>query len=229
MLIGQNVETTEFGLRTLSVSAAGVTETAVTNSIVSTFELDFIYHNNRVYYTNGDVVDVGGEPFIAGRFTDVIGPVVYDAQANLLCFVHLGGSGVTLKRFNPDNFLLEDGFDVPESLGHPLSLTTCGAGCYAFSTWDDKVVILQDPLLTTPTADAAATLQVFPNPTADYLHVAGAVDLAYLQLMDVNGRVVLSETSAEGRLDLSGHPAGVYLLRAVRKTGVVTQLRIVKK
>ena len=57
-LIGYNNETTEFGIRRLSVNSSGVSNVSVTQNVLSNFYLDFIYKDNFMYSFDGKVVDV---------------------------------------------------------------------------------------------------------------------------------------------------------------------------
>lgn len=108
-LIGYNTESTEYGLRRLSVNAGGVTNVSVSSGVLSGFNLDFIYKNNSIYATNGTIVDISAAPFVSGQFTNVYGPVVYDNYYNRVCFASYDSSGnIIFKRFNPNTYLLFD-------------------------------------------------------------------------------------------------------------------------
>jgi hypothetical protein len=77
----------------------------------------------------------------------------------------------------------------------------------------------------------APGLAVYPNPTTGQFTVAlGNLGRAELSVLDVLGREVLRQT-AEGplaTLDLSGQPAGTYLVR-VRAEGYVRTVKVVKE
>ncbi|MCB0638168.1 MAG: T9SS type A sorting domain-containing protein, partial [Lewinella sp.] len=81
----------------------------------------------------------------------------------------------------------------------------------------------------------ASQLQVFPNPTKGLVTVnlgAFAEQPATLDVMDLNGRLVLRRTlgvidHTTEQLDLSGQPAGVYLLRLRTEGGIVALQQIV--
>lgn len=57
------------------------------------------------------------------------------------------------------------------------------------------------------------TLQVYPNPATDYIHVAGAA--GYIAIYDLAGNAVLT-LPAEGNtaINISMLPAGMYMLRS---------------
>lgn len=71
-----------------------------------------------------------------------------------------------------------------------------------------------------------AQVAVYPNPANDMVMVE-AENVNLVQVMDINGRVVLSSERA-GRLDVSGLAAGVYVVRVVCTDGVSTA-KIVKE
>jgi hypothetical protein len=71
-----------------------------------------------------------------------------------------------------------------------------------------------------------AQVAVYPNP-ANNMVMVEAENVNLVQVMDINGRVVLSSERA-GRLDVSGLAAGVYVVRVVCADGVSTT-KIVKE
>lgn len=59
VLYGYNTETTEFGFRTLAVTASGVTETRTTRNLIDGFGVRIRFAQGRVYSTGGEVLDAG--------------------------------------------------------------------------------------------------------------------------------------------------------------------------
>lgn len=72
----------------------------------------------------------------------------------------------------------------------------------------------------------SAQVAVYPNPANDMIMVE-AENVNLVQVMDINGRVVLSSERA-GRLDVSALASGVYVVRVVCADGVSTT-KIVKE
>ena len=70
------------------------------------------------------------------------------------------------------------------------------------------------------------SVSLYPNPVANTLTVS-ADGVSEVQLIDVNGRVVLSSNHA-GDIDVSTLAEGMYIVRVVTATGVSTS-KIVKK
>jgi hypothetical protein len=83
-----------------------------------------------------------------------------------------------------------------------------------------------DDLLGVSDAMARSRLTVFPNPTdgrisMDLTDEMGAVDL---MISDLNGKVLMRAAGITGRnatIDLSALPTGIYVVRAVSKTGIL--------
>ncbi len=74
------------------------------------------------------------------------------------------------------------------------------------------------------------TLSVFPNPTTGWLELRLPTDFgtADLFLVDVNGRIrSLGKRTERDAVDLSGYPAGVYVLRAVGGKGRTASKKVV--
>lgn len=63
---------------------------------------------------------------------------------------------------------------------------------------------------------------VYPNPTADHLHVSGVSEGATIRLFSTDGKLVLS--SKEKDLNLSGMPNGMYILQVDKEI-----VKIIKK
>ena len=67
--------------------------------------------------------------------------------------------------------------------------------------------------------------RVWPNPVHDVLHIETAT-LLRAELFDTYGRRVVTTTGSD--IDISGQPAGIYILRVVTNSGV-SESRIIKK
>lgn len=231
-LVGYNTESTEYGLRKLSVNASGVTNVSVTSVPLtgSGYSIDFIYKNNSIYATNGSVVDVSSAPFVSGQFANVSGPVVYDNYYNRVCFASYDWSGnITFKRFNPNTFLLFDSLPITQAIGNVKSLITCGNGCYAFNTTDGKVIIINDSTLDLPGFVEKNRVSIYPNPTADYLYIQSDLEIKEIQISDVNGRIINNLDLAANKMNLSTLQTGIYFAKIRDVNGNVTTEKIIKR
>ncbi|MCW3167320.1 T9SS type A sorting domain-containing protein [Chryseobacterium sp. 09-1422] len=229
-LIGYNNETTEFGIRRLSVNSSGVSNLGVTQSVLSSFSLDFKYHDNRMFSTDGKVVDITTAPFVMGQFTNVSGPVVYDTYYNKVAFASYDFSGnITFKRYNPNTFLLTDSLPISIAFGTVKSIITCGNGCYAFNTNGNKLVIINDATLATSDTKAKPKFSIYPNPTADFINIQGDEKIREAAVYEMSGKLVSRMTDQKSKINLTGLSAGIYVLKIVDAKGNVSTEKIIKK
>ena len=229
-LIGYNTESTEYGLRRLSVNAGGVTNVSVSSGVLSGFNLDFIYKNNSIYATNGTIVDISAAPFVSGQFTNVYGPVVYDNYYNRVCFASYDSSGnIIFKRFNPNTYLLFDSLPITQAFGTVKSLITCGNGCYAFNTTDNKVIIIKDSTLGLSETEDKSTLSIYPNPTTDYLNIKSDLKIKEIQISDINGRIINNLDLQDHKINLTSLQIGIYFAKITDENGKITTKKIIKK
>jgi hypothetical protein len=229
-LVGYNTESTEYGLRRLSVNAGGVTNVSVNGNVLSGFGLDFIYKNNFVYATNGVVVDISSSPFVSGAFTNVNGPVVYDNYYNRVCFASYDWSGnIIFKRFNPNTFLLFDSLPISQAFGDVKSLITCGNGCYALNTSDNKVIIIKDSTLGVSEIELKKDINVYPNPTTDYLYINSEIEIKNVIISDLNGRIINDLQFYDNKMFLGNLENGLYIANIIDVNGNSQSVKIIKK
>lgn len=72
-------------------------------------------------------------------------------------------------------------------------------------------------------------MQVYPNPTNDYLNIKGAKNVSGIKVLDVSGRVVLSSDKAEQRIDVSQLVRGAYILTVKNTDGTSSTHKFIKK
>jgi hypothetical protein len=227
-LVGHNNATTEFGLRRLIVDANGVSNISVHSGILNTASLDFTYHSSSAYFTNGMVIDMLDDPYLIGQFPDVFGPVIFDIQNNMVCFASFTwGGDISFRRYNPNTFLLIDSIHISQVFGTVKSLITCGNGCYAFNT-NDKVVIIKESALSL-TENEHNKIDIYPNPTTEYIYINSNVEISKVELYDINGRIINSVERNINNLYLKELIAGVYVLKIFEKNGIISTHKIIKK
>ncbi len=75
------------------------------------------------------------------------------------------------------------------------------------------------------------TTAIYPNPFSNNLTLIGLYNMELLQIMNMNGREVLSEeiSSVQMDLDMSELDNGIYILSLVSKDGTITREKIVKQ
>ncbi|MEQ8517596.1 MAG: T9SS type A sorting domain-containing protein [Cytophagales bacterium] len=72
---------------------------------------------------------------------------------------------------------------------------------------------------------------IYPNPFSNSLTLSGLYNMKKLQIMDMNGREVLSEeiNSVQKELNMSGFDKGMYILTLISNDGTFTREKIVKQ
>ena len=229
-LVGYNTESTEYGLRRLSVNSSGVTNVSVSAGVLTGFNLDFVYKNNTVFATNGTVVDMSSSPFVSGQFSSVSGPVVYDNYYNRVCFASYDWSGnINFKRFNPNTFLLVDNTPITQAFGDVKNIITCGNGCYAFNTSDNKVIIINDSTLSTTEVETNNKLSIYPNPTTDFLNINSEIAISELKISDINGRIINNLQFIDDKLYVGELQKGIYFIKIIDINGNISTEKIIKK
>ncbi|MFP3832898.1 peptide-N-glycosidase F-related protein [Chryseobacterium sp. SIMBA_028] len=71
-------------------------------------------------------------------------------------------------------------------------------------------------------------VNIYPNPTADFVTVKSKEDVVSMTLFSMEGRK-LTEIYKENRINLSSYTAGVYFLNIVLKDGTTFKHKIIKK
>jgi hypothetical protein len=89
---------------------------------------------------------------------------------------------------------------------------------------DDIHAWKEDPVGVNEIA-ADIQVNVFPNPTSDIVTVATSAQLIQIELLSLNGDLMMSAKKTS--LDLSNYPVGVYFLKVVTEDGIVVK-RIIK-
>lgn len=229
-LIGYNNETTEFGIRRLSVNSSGVSNVSITQNVLSNFYLDFIYKDNYMYSFDGKVVDVTTAPFVIGQFSNATGPVVYDSYYNRVCFASYDFSGnITFKRFNPNTFLLFDSLPISQAFGSVKNIITCGNGCYAFNTTDNKVIIIKDSTLGLTESEEKNNISIYPNPTSDFLYIKSDIEVKEIQISDLNGRIINNLENQDNKINLASLQTGIYFVKISDVNGKILTKKIIKR
>lgn len=77
------------------------------------------------------------------------------------------------------------------------------------------------------TADDFAAIRIYPNPTGNFLTIAGSDKIINVQILSIAGEKLLETTNASS-IDLSGLPTGTYLMRLKLYNGKEKTTRVVK-
>ena len=149
ILYGYNNETTDWGFRTMSVDASGVTTTNVQSNLISGFGTDIQFEGGRVYSTNGRVIDPVSRTLL-GTFSLPSPPdyrgVVADPSLGRVFFLHSSSQFIRILAFDINTFTQTGSFTLPlpgTSL-NPGSFVRWGSNGLAFKT-GTQVITFQIP------------------------------------------------------------------------------------
>jgi hypothetical protein len=189
VLYGLNNSDTEGGFRRLGAGPCGALVLSNRWALLGGFNNDFKFDNGLVYGSSGWVADPEAGT-LAGRYRFADGPfgngnriaVAVDSAAGRVYFL----SGSTsffddttpqlnrLSVFDQHTFLLVGSLDIPNVVGGPTALVRWGANGLAFRTDRDRVYLLHNALVATPTG----TVTPAPTPTPPTRTVSGSVSVS---------------------------------------------------
>lgn len=156
-----------------------------------------------------------------------------------------GNGPVTKVDFYANGILLGTDLDAPYSydwLQIPVgnyqlvSQATLSAGFVISS--DPVYVVVNSGMREGLVVEDAFDIKAFPNPVSDRLTLnfnLNEAEVLAIHLIDMNGKRLLSEElwfsagASSHSLDLTGLPAGVYMLGVYREFGKVVNLKVVKR
>ncbi|MEC4049989.1 T9SS type A sorting domain-containing protein [Flavobacterium sp. SUN046] len=231
LMYGFNNHSTGFNLNRLAVNAGGVNEISTTGSIVYNFNINnFVTNNNNLYFDFGAIVDVSGSPFNIGQFTGADGRVMYDAYNNLVCFATYDFSGnIIFKRYNPNTYLIYDSKVISNAFGSVKHIVSCGNGCYAFNTSDNKVIIIRNGNLAVNEQITESAMTVYPNPATDYLNVKSDLKIKDVKIFDFNGRFINQIEFNNEKVYIGNLEPGIYITKISDEDGNLTVRKIIKE
>tara|TARA_Y100001968_G_C19351886_1_gene715093 strand:+ start:258 stop:1010 length:753 start_codon:yes stop_codon:yes gene_type:complete len=117
-----------------------------------------------------------------------------------------GVNGVTLEPYMAVN-------DVTST----TTICTCNASIYILNDliWAPGINLEEN----------SQSLSLYPNPAKNVLNVSKVVDLGVLELVDMNGKVLLSkEIDTDIQIDISNYKKGIYLINFISEKEGFTQM-----
>lgn len=167
-VVGYNNETTDFRVRTLLVTAQGVTNVQALATAISGFGTDIEYADGVLYATTGVAVNpltglsLGTYPGSGSGARVAVNPAL-----DRVYYI----SGATLRTYARSTFLLVGTQTIPGVQGTPRNLVRWGSSSLAFSTTAGQVYVLTGD----ETCASSWTTECAANPNSTGL--AAAIDL----------------------------------------------------
>lgn len=78
-----------------------------------------------------------------------------------------------------------------------------------------------------PEQSHISTFEVFPNPAHDIVNVTGVEIGDQLQLINLQGKLIVNESHNIQRLDVSNIPSGYYQLMIIKANGVIEKQKLI--
>jgi len=66
-------------------------------------------------------------------------------------------------------------------------------------------------------------IELYPNPSGDYIHFSGIADPVSFSIYNSNGRELHSGLSSEGKIDVRNLPTGMYYLHAQGSRHIISE------
>ena len=141
MIFGYNNESTEYGLRKLSVDAEGVYQDSVWRQVISGFNVDIEASGDILYATTGTVVDMQqAAPLIIGSFpiSAKASELVIDEHHQTIYFL----VGSKIESFDRTSFVKLDSLQLPSFQGSADDLVMWAENSFAFRTTAGQVLFV---------------------------------------------------------------------------------------
>ncbi|MNK10917.1 hypothetical protein D3C87_289500 [compost metagenome] len=189
----------------------------------------FEYHNNKAYFSNGNVLDVTSTPTYIGQLnSETNNAVTFDTSNNLVCcgfrsselfYYENGIWNVSLKRFNPETYELYDEYKVT-AYGEVHKIITCGDGCLALHTSnkdnnnENFLIINNLPLSSEKVNFNNRKLCIYPTISSNIINITtnDGIIIQSLSAYDIEGKIVLN-TFENDKIDISNLCSGLYILK----------------
>jgi len=214
-----------------SLSAA-----TLSGNVVDAETGDILIGANISIYKNGElqtgaVSDLDGEYFIK-----MLDPVIYDVEISYIGYETLTIEGVSLTVDRQNDLMVEltKGVNLIECviLEYKIPLVEdCSIICCGFSNCYGPIRERKEEKPELEEVDEViASVNYYPNPTTDFLHVVLTQTTESITIRSMNGKELFSQFNlSEGivKLDVSTYVAGTYILQVVGNEQMMTKKFIV--
>ena len=213
------------------------------------FSIDPNTRNNGVIGVAGDpnAIDITNTkaPTLRDLFNPagvLNGPLMHDGSMSTIEEVIEHYNAIEL---HPLNFTLDPRLAGPPGAnGQRLNLTSdqkeamiaflrtlSGVEVYTDERWSDPfdesggLEVIGGGITGTHDIETELQITVYPNPTYGPVQISGLTGESRIMVFDQAGRAIISTRlfGADGTIDLSGHPAGLYILRIEMANKVFSQ------
>ncbi len=186
-----------------------------------------ITFNSSLSEANANTIKAAVKTIVYDHLTDwMIGN--YDPTAN---FTYSNSTSTTVQFYNSStnatSYLWNFGDTTTSTEANPIhSYTTAGTYTVTLTATKCGTTSVSQQTINTSILDVDTvgfdelTVKLYPNPVGDKLHVACSEKILRLELFDVLGQLLKTNTSEEQIMDLSSQKAALYLLKVTTEKGV---------
>lgn len=143
ILYGYNNETTEYGLRTMTITPNGITVSATVQNLLSGFYYSIYFDNGLIYSSSGQVIDTKTMTLV-GTFP-ARGLMAIDSKAGRAYFLTLStiAGPFQIKVYDLKSYVLQKTIDLMEIDGIPFRFIQAGSDLFAITTNQSKVYLVR--------------------------------------------------------------------------------------
>jgi hypothetical protein len=76
---------------------------------------------------------------------------------------------------------------------------------------------------------SAENSMFYPNPATDRLSFRNATSIRHIEIMNLNGQIIMSVNNLRSSINLSGLPQGMYLVRITNNDNTTSMSKLIKK
>lgn len=188
---------------------------------------------NTWFYTNGVNLQAGIPYTFAFDYANYISPQSFKVaygnspiNTSMTNLIH-DYSGIDVTTYTPGSFTITPSATGVYYLGFNVYTTIAMSGGFGVMMFDN--ISLTTSTLSTSENLLSENLQVYPNPTSDYLSIKGAKKVSGIKVFDVSGKMVLFSEKVEQKIDVSQLIKGTYILNLKNTDGTSSTHKFIKK
>ncbi len=187
---------------------------------------DFRKFNDGLILPNGDIFAYGsrgGVGFSASRYS-------FNPALDALPQIVRNGNQLSTSGLGSFQWFF-NGVEIAGATANSINIA--GDGSYTVSMGFESCTFTSQPFVVATIGIQnvyAKAIEIRNNPTKDYIFIENAPANTSWEVFNIEGKSLLSGTnSTNGKIDLSGIAAGIYIVKCVTEQKVVNNFRIVKQ
>ncbi len=108
---------------------------------------------------------------------------------------------------------LETSVSVSEYGEYEFVLSSYYTNMESCSNTDTVKITFVDPIYSNIELNRDNDIHVYPNPVTDFLNIESENPIEKLEIYDINGKVLISESNLINEIDVSSLKSGIYMIR----------------